>query len=74
MRDIHFLLYGCVVFDIKHIYYEANSVTNWVASFVAHHSGASFWDDLSFLPMSFKDIFLMIFWVVFILLVYKTSV
>lgn len=42
---------GCVAYDIKLIYREVNN-----ASFVAHHSSGSFWNDVSFLPISFRDI------------------
>lgn len=42
--------------EIRHIYREANSVINRIASFIMQHSGGCFMNDLSLLPMSFRDI------------------
>lgn len=42
VRDIHYLLLQCAIYDIKHIYHEPNNTVDWFASFVTHHSGESF--------------------------------
>lgn len=37
--DIIFLLKGVALLVIRHIYHEANFAVDWIASFVAQHSG-----------------------------------
>lgn len=67
--DIRSLLLGCAS---THIHHEMNSAMDWIASFVARHSGKDIWNDTSPLPMSFHKIF-MIFWDVFMFVLYDLS-
>lgn len=70
--NIHHLLLECITFDIKYIYYELNSVADQIVSFIAHHFD-NFFNDVFFLSMSFRNIFFLIFQIIFIVDEYKIS-
>lgn len=55
LRDIIFLLQGCSVCIVRHVYREANSAIDWVVSFVAHHSGEVLWTHLGDVLGSLQD-------------------
>lgn len=38
LRDVAVFLHDCSSIIIRHVYREANSAANWVASYVVHHS------------------------------------
>lgn len=58
IRDIGLLLQGCAYIAVRHIYREANLATDWVASFVAHHTSSFVWSDWHFAPEQFRNVIL----------------
>lgn len=54
--DICMLLPGTTSLAICHICHEANSTTDWIALFIAQHSGKVFWTNPSLVPGSLKNI------------------
>lgn len=57
-RDIAALLIGCIAITIRYVYWEVNSVANWVAFYIAEHSKNFLWTDLGEVPGQFRDIIL----------------
>ena len=62
---MHPLIYDsqCVVgsyffLEVHHVYREANSATDLMATYVAEHSGQMVWTKSDDLPSAFKDILL----------------
>lgn len=49
------LLHRCSGIVVKHVYREANSGADWMASFVANHSEKIFWSSLEKVPISLRD-------------------
>lgn len=53
--DIALLLRGCSSIVVKYVYREANSVADWVVSYIANHSGQVLWTHLDDAPSAFWD-------------------
>lgn len=45
LRDIALLFLGSSIYIVRYVYRDANSVADWVASFLTNHSGSVLWMD-----------------------------
>lgn len=47
---------GCTSIVVRHVYQEANSISNWIATYIVEHSGDLLWTDMKEVPGHFRDI------------------
>lgn len=66
LHDID-LLQDFFINIVRHVYWETNSVANWVASFIANYSGPVLWTDMGDVRGDFGISFFLTFLFVFIL-------
>lgn len=56
LPDIWTSMQGCASLDIQHVYQEANSFADQIASFVAQHLSEVLWANIQMVPISFHDV------------------
>ncbi len=56
LRDIWTMVGEGVTFQARHVYREANGAADWVAAYVASHSGGTLWAGAREMPGALRDI------------------
>ena len=56
LQDYWRMLSSSVTFEVSHVFQEANSAADLMASFVVEHLGSILWDSMVDLPVQFLDI------------------
>ena len=59
---------------LRNIFYEANSVTDWIASYIVEHYREIFWTSMGSHYHHFMIFYFLIFLVIFILDLYECSI
>lgn len=55
LRDIATMLRGYTSIVVRHVYHEANSAADWIATYVVEHSGENLWTDMREASGHFRD-------------------
>lgn len=56
IHDIIALLYGCTTITVQHVYQKINLAVDWIAFYVAEHSGDFLWTNIGEAPGQLQDI------------------